>query len=102
MIKTMRKYVLILVLAVGAGSASSCAAWDFIKPSQGLSVDTELVIGDKQQVVHTEIGQTVNTADAITIENDNVDYVTLGLLLLSVGAGVVGWMLPVPKFMRKE
>ena len=67
-----------------------------------LSVDTELVIGDKQQVVHTEIGQTVNTADAITIENDNVDYVTLGLLLLSVGAGVVGWMLPVPKFMRKE
>jgi len=102
MMNTIREYVLVCVLAVGAGSASSCAVWDFIKPSQGLSVDTELVIGDKQQVVHTELGQTVNTADEINIQNDNVDYTMLGLLLLSVGTGVAGWMLPVPKFMRKE
>lgn len=100
--KAIRHYILVLVLAVGAGSVSSCAAWDWFKPSSGLSVDTELVVGDKQQVVHTELGQTVNTADEINIQNDNVDYTMLGLLLLSVATGVVGWMLPVPKFMRKE
>jgi len=102
MIKNIRRYILIGALSVGGGSLASCSMWDIIKPSSGLSVDTELVIGDKQQVVHTELGQTVNTADEIIIQNDNVDYTMLGLLLLSVGTGVAGWMLPVPKFMRKE
>lgn len=100
--KAIRQSILIGCLAVGSGTIASCSLWDVIKPSSGLSVDTELVIGDKQQVVHTELGQTVNTADEIIIQNDNVDYTMLGLLLLSVGTGVAGWMLPVPKFMRKE
>jgi len=100
--KPLRHYIMICALAIGAGTLTSCTVWDFIKPSSGLSVDTELVVGDKQQVVHTELGQTSNTADSIIIQNDNVDYTMLGLLLLSVGTGVAGWMLPVPKFMRKE
>ena len=87
---------------MGSGTIASCSLWDVIKPSSGLSVDTELVIGDKQQVVHTEIGQTSNTADSIVQNIDNTDYIMLGALLLSVITGVVGWMLPVPKFMRKE
>lgn len=102
--RKIREWFLVATLAVGAGSTSSCMLWDAVKPSSGLSVDTELVVGDKQQVVHTELGQTtnLNEADTIIQNNDNVDYVMLGALLLSVITGVVGWMLPVPKFMRKE
>ena len=102
--EAIRRYLFIFILSSVVGVTTSCTVWDMLKPSSGLSVDTELVAGDKQQVVHTELGQTsnTNTADEITIENNNVDYVTLGLLLLSVVTGVVGWMLPVPKWMRKN
>ena len=100
--KHLRRYLLIIILSSGVGFTTSCTVWDMIKPSSGLSVDTEIVAGDKTQTVHTELGQTSNTADKIQIENNNVDYVTLGLLLLSVATGVVGWMLPVPKWMRKN
>lgn len=82
-------------------SIVSCSAWDMLKPSSGLAVETELVVGDKNQTVNTELGQTNNRADNITQNIDSVDYVTLGLLILSVITGVIGWMLPVPKFMRK-
>lgn len=49
---------------------SSCSTvLDFIKPSSGLSVETEITAGDKKQTVRTEIGEktnTTNTADSIT------------------------------------
>ena len=98
----IRNMIFVLIMSVSSGTLASCTIWDMVKPSSGLSVDTELVVGDKEQVVHTELATTNNTADNITQNIDNVDYVTLGLLLLSVATGVVGWMAPVPKFLRKK
>lgn len=97
----MKKYILIAILTISGGTLASCSAWDLIKPSSGLSVDTELVVGDKVQTVNSEIGTTNNKADSIVQNIDNTDYIMLGALLTSVITGVVGWMLPVPKFMRK-
>lgn len=98
----MKHYAATAVLAIGMGSTTSCAIWDFVKPSSGLSVDTELVVGDKNQTVETRIGETTNKADTITQNIDEVDYVMMGALVTSVAAGVVGWMLPVPGFMRRR
>lgn len=51
-------------------SLQGCAVWDFIKPSKGLSVETEIVAGDKEQTVETTVtakaDTTNNTADTIT------------------------------------
>ena len=96
----LRTYALALLMSTSVGTISACSVWDMIKPSGGISA--EVVVGDKVQTVQTEIGQTVNTADTITIQNDNVDYVTIGLLMTSVATGVVGWMLPVPNFLRRK
>ena len=99
---TLRGYILGAVLSIGVGSTSSCALWDYIKPSSGLAVDTELVVGDKHQTVETRIGETTNTADTITQNIDKVDYVMMGALVTSVAAGVIGWMLPVPGFIKRR
>jgi len=99
---SLRSYALIAVLSVSSGTLASCSVWDFVKPSSGLDIDTELVIGDKHQTANVSLGETNNKADNIIQNIDNVDYVTLGALLLSVITGVVGWMLPIPKFMRKK
>ncbi len=97
------RYVSVGVLAVSMGMASSCSMWDILKPSSpGLAVDTELVIGDKHQTVETRIGETNNKADSIIQNIDEVDYVMMGALVTSVAAGVVGWMLPVPGFIRRR
>lgn len=97
----MKKYILIAILSLSAGSMSACSVWDFVKPSSGIAVETEIVAGDKNQSV--EVGSTSNTnkAEAIEITNNNVDYVVLGAFAASLITGVVGWMLPVPSFMRR-
>lgn len=91
----MKRLVIILLLSV---LASSCSLWDMasgvLKPTPGLSVDTEIVAGDKKEEVNTDVTgeKTVNTAENITynITEDNVDY-TLFIVAL------IGWIAPSPR-----
>ena len=96
------RWIGIGVLSVSLGTTASCSVWDMVKPSSGLSVDTELVVGDKHQTAEVEVAATHNTADSIVQNIDNVDKTTLGLLILSVATGVAGWMSPVPGFIKRR
>lgn len=99
----MKKYILIAVLSLSAGSMSACSMWDLVKPSDGIAVETEIVARDKNQTIQAEVGatSTTNKAEAIEITNNNVDYVVLGAFATSLITGVIGWMLPVPSFMKR-
>lgn len=73
--------------------------WDLVKPSSGLSVDTELVVGDKKQEVATGavVGQretTHNTAETITQTYTTVDegMGTFELILALTMAFMLGWL----------
>ena len=77
----------------------SCMIWDFVKPAgNGISVDTEIVAGDKE--INTEVSgkkeTTNNTADAITQTynsvNEQYPWWVIALLIL-------GWVLPSPSHM---
>ena len=93
----MRKVLIPIVLLF---SLSSCTLWDIINPfskGEGLSVDAEMVVGDKQEEVNTEIvgkkETTVNTADSIvnTYQTVNEQYPFWVVALL-----ILGWVLPSP------
>ena len=80
---------------------SGCSVWDFIKPSSGISVDTEIVAGDKHEEIASGavVGKketTHNTADAITQTynsvNEQYPWWVVALLIL-------GWVLPSPSQM---
>ena len=80
---------------------SGCSVWDLVKPSSGLSVDTEIVAGDKE--INTEVNgkkeTTTNTADAITQTYNNVNeaYPWWVVVLL-----ILGWVTPSPTQMWKS
>lgn len=82
---------------------NSCALWDFFKPGGGLSVDTEIVAGDKDETIATEVvgnkDTTHNTADAITQTYNTVNeqYPWWIVLLL-----ILGWTLPSPSQIWKR
>ena len=74
--------------------------WDIINPfkaSSGLSVDTEIVVGDKQEEVNTEVvgnkETTNNTAESISqvynTVNEGIDWWVWVLM-------IVGWITPTP------
>ncbi len=73
----------------------SCSVWDFIKPSSGISVDTEIVAGDK--AINTEVSGkkeiTNNTAESISQEyttiNESDNYIPWIIAL-------IGFLLPTP------
>jgi len=79
-------------------SLSGCSAMDVIslfKPSQGLSVDTEIVVGDKEiatevtgkKVVTTNTAESINQTSTTVNESDN--YIPWIIAL-------IGFMLPTP------
>lgn len=89
------KYLVLIALL----TLNGCAVWDWIKPAgNGISVDTEIVAGDKD--INTEVNAnketTTNTADAITQTYNNVNeqypWWVIALLIL-------GWVLPSPRRM---
>ncbi len=77
---------------------SSCSVWDIIKPSSGLSVDTEIVAGDK--AINTEVSgkkeTNNNTADTINqvFNTVNEEHNWFPWLM-----AVLGFMLPTPSRM---
>lgn len=89
MIKTL---VLLLLLTL-----NGCAVWDWIKPTgSGLSVDTEIVAGDK--AINTEVTgkkeATHNTADTINSISQTVNEEASWWMILLL---IAGWVLPSPR-----
>lgn len=76
-------------------SLSSCYLFDLIKPTGGLSVDTEIVVGDKS--IATEVSgkkeTTNNTADAITQTYNTMNEQAPWWVMLLL---VLGWVMPSP------
>lgn len=76
-----------------------CTLWDVIKPSSGISVDTEIVAGDKHQEVAAGavVGKkenTTNTAETITqtyntIQSGKSIWDNFLMMLMSF---LVGWL----------
>jgi len=97
MVKKIKAIILVFLLSVGI---QACSVWDIIKPSSGISVDTEIVAGDKQEEINTEVvgskATTNNTADAITQTyntiNESMEWWIWVLM-------IVGWMTPTPSKM---
>jgi len=87
-------------MMVLASSLTGCALWDFVNPfsQSGISVDAELVVGDKQ--IATEVtGKkevTNNTAETVynTYQEVNEQYPFWVTALI-----VLGWVLPTPSEM---
>lgn len=82
----------VIILSLFLTGCSMMDVVDLIKPSSGLSVDTEIVAGDKKQEVRTEIGAETNTYTAETIVNNVTSSANIGWIIF----GIVGLMLPTP------
>ena len=87
--------VFILCLTLTACSWSD--ALNLINPSKGGGIDTEVVVGDKNQAVTTEIGAETNNQQAESIVNNITESANVGWILF----GFLGWMLPAPQAMWK-
>lgn len=61
-----------------------------VVPSKRGGIDTEIVVGDKKQVVSTKIGEQTQTAQ--TIINESTAYLPWGIALIAL-------MLPTPTTM---
>ncbi len=89
----MRRFLLVMIMASGL---AGCSMWDVVKgvisPSQGVSVDAELTVGDKTEEVNTDVAgeKTVNTAENITY---NVHEENKGPSILWVAFAFSGWLL---------
>ena len=80
-----------------------CAILDFIKPSSGLAVDTELVVGDKQEEIATgavvgkkQTNNTSNKAETInqTYTTNKVDngMSISNIALMMLMSFLIGWL----------
>ena len=94
---TNKFYIILAVLMI-----NGCAVWDFIKPaSDGISVDTEIVAGDKQEEIATgavvgkrETSNTTNTAETITqtYQTVNEGKTLSDIILYCLMAFLLGWL----------
>ena len=94
----IKRAMAIGVITTILGTTASCSLWDAINPmSKGLSVDTELTVGDKNQTVNADVAAvkntTTNTADTISITK--VDNTSKFMVILAL----LGWVLPTPSSM---
>lgn len=95
----MKKVIFFLLIT---GILPGCTLWDLVKPSSGISVDTELVVGDKQEEIATgavvgtrETKTTTNTAETITQTYHTVHQgkTIWDMFLMALMAFLVGWLL---------
>lgn len=90
----MRSLVLALLLCLTACSSFNPVkmAKSVLSPdSKGLSVDTELTVGDKQENTNVDIGDKSNQ-QAESIVNNTIEDIPLWVILLMI----IGWMAPDP------
>lgn len=95
-----RKIKGLLCASVMALSLSSCSALDLIKPSPGLSVDTEITAGDKNQTAEVAGHKEVVTADTINKTYNTVNKRNYwDMIIFSVVGWIVGWITKTPYHM---
>jgi hypothetical protein len=83
---------------LGTSGCTALEAAKFLLPSasNGLEVDAELTVGDKQEDINTQVGDKVsNTADTIINQQD----IPLSWILLFTL--MAGWAIPSPSEMGK-
>jgi hypothetical protein len=90
--KLIKALMLSSFILISACSLSDIA--DFIKPSTP-SVDAELVVGDKQESITTEVGTTKQEAE--TISNTSSTNIEPWFVVLAM----LGWFLPTPQGLFK-
>lgn len=95
----MNKSVIVVFLSVALANCSPMDALSFIKPSSGISVDTEIVAGDKHQEVATGavVGKketTTNTAETITQTYNTIQQgkSIFDIFIMMLMAFLVGWL----------
>ena len=90
-----RLFVLILLTVLASGCNPFSTALGLLKPSEGVSVDAELTVGDKEETVATDVAgeKTVNTADSITYNIQETDKTSF----FWVAFAFLGWLLPSPR-----
>jgi hypothetical protein len=85
--------VVLLVLLLSGCSALQTALSLAQPASNGIAVDAELTVGDKQEEINTEVGrQVMNSNQAAESIENNINSVPLTFLVLLV----LGWLLPSP------
>lgn len=87
--KSLRLVLLVLLLQGCSSLNPIDMAKSALSDDKGMEIDTELVVGDKEESNHNE-GQIGHRQKASTI--NNITEIPLTLLLLMV----LGWMLPSP------
>ena len=85
----------VFILCLSLTACSWTDALDFIIPSKDGGINTELVVGDKNQSVVTEVGSETNNQQAESIVNNITDEAPIWLILF----GMIGWVLPSPQSM---
>ena len=108
--------LLVLSIAFAGCSALTDIALDQITGGSGKGgINTELVVGDKEQVLGSNIevkaktvGKVVGTSDnsvvapkaeKVEVTNNTIPLAVVGLII--VLAGLVGWLSPRPKWIRR-
>ena len=104
----MKFFIYFLLPIVVSCSMLSSLALDSLSPSKG-GINTELVVGDKEQVLganqdvkashvgkvvgNSDNSTAVTTAEKVQINNTNIP---VGLIVGLIGFAFIGWMLPRP------
>jgi hypothetical protein len=102
----MKQIILPLVLSFilgcsalgGAGLVSSA-----LSGGGGPSLEVDATLGDKEEVIHTEVGTKVdNKKQEATVINNTVEEFDPTVLLVLVGIAILGWVLPTPTELWKK
>lgn len=85
--------MLTVLLSVSSCSALKTAMSLAAPASNGIAVDAELTVGDKNEEINTEVGRNTNNMkyQAEEVSNQFTNISPLFLLLL-----ILGWLLPSP------
>lgn len=106
--------VIILWLVLASCSMLADLGMSAISPDKG-GIDTEIVVGDKEQVLGTNqdvkansIGKVTGTSDNSTavasaqeVQINNNAFPAWGFALLLILAGLVGWLAPRPQAWKR-
>ena len=86
--------LIVITLQACAGLNPISAVTDLLNPNKpSIAVETEIVAGDKEEAVNTQIGTTSNSTQAAEVINNKTINETDPFLLIML---VLGWILPSP------
>jgi len=90
----MKQLLLVLPLVLSITACSWSDVLGLMSPAKG-GIETEIVVGDKEQQVNTEVGTEtqIQEADEIINETVNETNISTGFMLLAM----LGWFFPSPQ-----